>query len=207
MEVATMPSKARGRGGATRRGGRRKIAYIAAFAPAALFVGLIVFLLAQPPQPLNPTTLTESASGAQAPDFTLRKLTPQGVSDETFTLSSLRGRVVFLDFAWWRCSYCDLMEPIIKELATEYSARGVVFVTVMIDDRQSPVGESAKFVERHGMFWTVVWDERGRVSDLYGVQATPSYIIIDEDGRIALRLPPGAHPKSTLVDALNRVLG
>lgn len=80
-------------------------------------------------------------------------------------------------------------------------------MTVMIDDRHSPVSESAKFVERHGIFWTAVLDERGRVSDLYGVQATPSYIIIDREGKVAVRLPPGEQPKEALERALESVLG
>lgn len=205
--LVTMPPRAKERRGRARGNGGRKITYIAAFIPAALFVGLIIFLLAQPPQRINPTTLTRANSGAEAPDFSLRKLTPQGLSEETFTLSSARGKVVFLDFAWWRCPHCNNMEPIVKEIATKYSAKGVVFVTVMIDDRQSPVSESAKFVERHGIFWTAVWDERGRVSDLYGVQATPSYIIIDREGKVAVRLPPGEQPREALERALESVLG
>jgi hypothetical protein len=42
------------------------------------------------------------------------------------------------------------MESVVGELSAKYGARGVVFVTMMIDDRQSPVGESTGFVERHG---------------------------------------------------------
>jgi hypothetical protein len=97
---------------------------------------------------------------------------------------------VFLDFAWWRCRTAHNMEPVVGELAAKYGARGVVFINVMIDDQQSLVGERAGFVERHGIFWTAVWDEGARVAGLYGVQATPSYIIIGRDGRVAARLPP-----------------
>jgi len=73
------------------------------------------------------------------PSFLGFSLRPRGLSDEAFTLSSARGRVVFLDFAWWRCPHCNNMEPVVGELATKYGARGVVFVTVMIDDQQSPL--------------------------------------------------------------------
>jgi thiol-disulfide isomerase/thioredoxin len=189
------------------RGGWRRATYIAAFIPAALFIGLIAFLLAQPLGPANPGISERAVVGAEAPDFTLRIITPEGLSDEAFTLSSARGRVVFLDFAWWRCPHCNNMEPVVGELAAKYGARGVVFVTVMIDDQQSPVSESAGFVERHGIFWTAVWDEGARVADLYGVQATPSYIIIGRDGRVAVRLPPGEQPEEALERALESVLG
>jgi hypothetical protein len=90
-----------------RKGDGRRTTYIAAFIPAALFIGLIVFLLAQPPGPANPSIPSRAIVGAEAPDFTLRIITPEGLSDETFTLSSARGRVVFLDFAWWRCPHCN----------------------------------------------------------------------------------------------------
>ncbi|MEM0481943.1 MAG: TlpA disulfide reductase family protein, partial [Nitrososphaerota archaeon] len=187
----------RGKKGPGVRGGRHRLSYLIALIPAVVFVGLIVYLLSQPTTQPPVTQITSIVEKGKAPDFVLRRLTPNGLSDETFTLSSTRGKVVFLDFAWWRCPHCNNMEPVIKDLYSEFSGRGVVFVTVMIDDRQSSVSESARFVAQHGIPWTALWDEGGRVSNLYGVTATPTYVIINENGNI-VRVLTGEQPKQVL---------
>jgi len=185
---------------------RSRLSYILAFLPAVLFVGLLVFLLSAPPTTPPVTSITSAGEKGEAPDFVLRRLTPNGLSDETFTLSSARGRVVFLDFAWWRCPHCNNMEPVIKDLYSEFSGRGVVFVTVLIDDRQSSVSESARFVAQHGISWIALWDEGSRVSGLYGVKGTPTYVIIDRNGKIVSAVS-GEQPKEYLASILNSVLG
>lgn len=200
-----MEKKGRGRGSAKRRKSS-KLSYFVAFLPAAVFVGALVFLLLQPAPPPPVSTMTEVRERGVAPDFVLKKLTPEGLSEETFTLSSTRGKVVFLDFAWWRCRYCNNMEPVIKELYSEFSGRGVEFVTIMMDDRQSSVSDSARFVAQHGIPWTVLWDERSSVFSTYGVTGTPTYVIIDESGKI-VRVVTGEQPKQTLANILNQVLG
>ncbi len=196
----------KGRKGGRARGRRHRFSYIVALIPAVIFVGLIVFLLSQPAAQPPITKITSTAEREEAPDFVLRRLTPNGLSDETFTLSSTRGRVVFLDFAWWRCPHCNNMEPVIKDLYSEFSGRGVVFVTVLLDDRQSSVSESARFVAQHEIPWTALWDEGGRVFDRYGVRATPTYVIIDGEGKI-VRVLTGEQPRQVLADILNTVLG
>ncbi|MCS7145831.1 MAG: TlpA disulfide reductase family protein [Nitrososphaerota archaeon] len=208
-----MPKK-KSRAGPPPKKRSSRLTYLAAFLPAAFFVGLIIFLLLQPPAapPPSPTTATQTSptrpanGGVEAPDFMLRRLTPEGLSSDTFTLSSARGKVVFLEFLWWRCSYCKAMAPTIKELHSEFSGRGVVFVTVMVDDRQSSVDESARFVSEHEISWTALWDEGGRVMSLYGVRGTPTYFVIDREGRV-VEFFSGAQPKQSLSNALNSVLG
>ncbi|GBC71703.1 Thiol-disulfide oxidoreductase ResA [Candidatus Calditenuaceae archaeon HR02] len=198
-----MPKK--GRKGASVRGGRLRFSHIVALIPAVVFIGLIVFLFLQPAAQPPITKITSSNEGGEAPDFVLRRITPNGLSDETFILSSTRGRVVFLDFAWWRCPHCNNMEPVIRDLYSEFSSRGVVFVTVLLDDRQSSISDSARFVAQHEIPWTALWDEGGRVFDRYGVTGTPTYVIINEEGRI-VRVLTGEQPKQVLADILSSVL-
>jgi peroxiredoxin len=199
-----MPKK--GRNGASPRGGRHKLSYLVALIPAAVFVGLIVFLLSQPAAQPPITQVSPTAERKEAPDFVLRKLTPNGLSDETFTLSSARGRVVFLDFAWWRCPHCNNMEPVIKDLYSEFSGRGVVFVTVLLDDMQSSVSDSARFVAQHEIPWTALWDEGGRVFSRYGIRETPTYVIINREGKI-VTVVKGEQQRQVLADILRSVLG
>ncbi len=179
--------------------------YIAvAFVPAMLLVGILVYLLSIPPAPVSPTTQTSTGERIEAPDFKLKVITPEGLTDREFTFSSTRGSVVFLDFAFSWCPHCNNMAPIIKRLYQEYSQKGVVFVTVMGSSGSSP-SASASFLSRHGVSWTALYDERMSVFSLYGVTGTPTYFVIDSDGRIVTKLI-GEQPYDTLKSAIEQAL-
>jgi len=61
MVVEGIPTRAKEKRGRD-RGDGRKATYIVAFIPAALLIGFTIFLLAQPPQPINPAILTRADS-------------------------------------------------------------------------------------------------------------------------------------------------
>jgi len=178
---------------------------VVAFIPALLLVGLLAYLLSVPPAPLpSGSGTTEGLPAAEAPDFKLRIITPEGLTEREFAFSSTRGSVVFLDFVFSWCPHCNNMAPTVKRLYEEYSGKGVVFVTVAGSSGSSP-SATAKFLKDHGVSWTAVYDERMSVFQLYGVSGTPTYFIIDRDGRIVQKLI-GERPyevlKATIEEAL-----
>jgi len=186
--------------------GRRTFIYLAASLPTALFVALLTALLLQPPAAPPVANITQVTERGEAPDFVGKRLTPQGLSGEEFRFSSTRGRIVFLEFAWWRCPVCNRMAPVVRELYNEFSGKGVVFVTVMIDDLQSSVQDNARYIASHEIPWTVVWDEGGSIQHLYDVSATPTYFIVNPEGRV-VRVLTGAYPKEAISGILNMLLG
>ncbi len=177
---------------------------IAAFIPAVLLVGLIAYLLSIPPAPLPQGSRTTQGSMAEAPDFKLRVITQDGLTDREFTFSSTRGSVVFLDFVFSWCPHCNNMGPTIKRLHDEYSAKGVVFVTVAGSSGSNP-SATAKFLRDHGVSWTAVYDERMSVFELYGVSGTPTYFVIDRNGMIVRKLI-GEQPYEVLRAAIEEAL-
>jgi thiol-disulfide isomerase/thioredoxin len=78
----------------------------------------------------------EIKAGDRAIDF--EKRTPSG---ETVKLSSLRGKVVLLDFwASW-CEPCKKELPVLARMAPRLRSRGVEIVTVNIDERPENAAE------------------------------------------------------------------
>jgi Peroxiredoxin len=96
------------------------------------------------------------------------------------------------------------MAPTIKRLHEEYSGKGVVFVTVAGSSGSSP-SATAKFLRDHGVSWTAVYDERMSVFRLYGVTGTPTYFVIDRNGRIVKELI-GARPYEELKASIEEAL-
>jgi len=191
-----------------------RVAYVFALLPLIIFAGIIVlFLTMQQAPPSYPTTTTYLQPGTQspsttyqaAPDFTLRVITKDGLTEEKFTLSSVRGKVVFLEFIMSWCTVCDRMSPTVKQLHDHYSAKGVVFVTVAGKDSHATEEDTAKFLGEHDVTWTAVFDEKMEAFKLYSIRGTPTFVIIGRDGRIR-EVIIGARTYDVLASALDKAL-
>lgn len=114
-----------------------------------------------------------------APDFTITM--PDGAS---FTLASLRGKYVLLDFwASW-CAPCRAANQSLKKMMNSYKAKGFEVVSFSIDQK---IKEWQKAVERDGISWTSLVDFKAWQSAtaiLYNVQEIPVSFLISPDGKI-----------------------
>jgi len=115
---------------------------------------------------------------ADAPDFTL-----QDINGKPFTLSSLRGQYVILDFWGSWCGWCIKDMPKMKEYYNKYKGK---FQIVGVDCNDSPEKWKAA-VEKEQLPWLHVYNKTGvdpDVSALYGIQAYPTKIVVSPEGKI-----------------------
>jgi len=125
--------------------------------------------------------------GSTAPDFHLPIVTAEGLTSNTIELSSLRGRVVVLEFMVSWCKGCQAMAPSLDYLSSEYESRGVFFLSVAGTVGGASAESTAAFITEYGAHWTHVLDTDNSVFTRYGVQVTPTYLIVDRDGKIVSR--------------------
>ncbi|QEC44791.1 TlpA disulfide reductase family protein [Pseudobacter ginsenosidimutans] len=125
--------------------------------------------------------------GKPAPDFTLLKR-----DSSQFTLSSLRGKYVMLDFwASW-CVPCRKAIPHWKEAYAKYQPKGFEIVGITNDSRWS---DWFKALDEEKMPWLQVADEfpekfmPSRVGTMYMTPYLPCYILLDKEGKIILHNP------------------
>lgn len=112
-----------------------------------------------------------------APDFTLTTLD----GSEEISLSSLKGKVVVLDFwATW-CAPCVAGLPTVDEVTKRYADKGVVFYAV--DVREKPERVS-KFMKKKGWDFPVLLDSEGTAGKAFDVGGIPHSVVIDRDGII-----------------------
>ncbi|MCA8830380.1 AhpC/TSA family protein [Hymenobacter pini] len=125
--------------------------------------------------------LTEKGNES-APDFTLPT-----VAGPAFTLSSLRGKYVLVDFwASW-CGPCRAENPRLRSLYQQYQSRGLEIVSVSVDANGD---KWRKAVTQDQLPWTQVSDLKGwdsPAAQLYGVLAVPYTVLIGPDGRVLAR--------------------
>jgi peroxiredoxin len=119
---------------------------------------------------------TRARQQVLAPDFTLPQL-----DGNSLQLSSLRGKVVLLDFwATW-CDPCREEIPHFVELQNKYADRGLQIVGVSMDDTIDPV---RPFAEQFHMNYPIVMGN-AKTGELYGgVLGLPITFVIGRDGRI-----------------------
>jgi cytochrome c biogenesis protein CcmG, thiol:disulfide interchange protein DsbE len=111
-----------------------------------------------------------------AKDFTLERLNGRG----RLQLSSLRGRVVVVNFwASW-CEPCKREAPLFQSAFERYRNR-VVFVGVDTTDFS---GDARGFLNRYGVTYPNVRDRNGRVLHKYGGLPIPRTFVLSQSGRV-----------------------
>jgi peroxiredoxin len=115
--------------------------------------------------------------GQQAPDITL-----PGTDDKTVKLSSLKGKIVVLDFwASW-CGPCRHENPFNVEMYDAYNKKGFTFFSISLDRNKEAW---KKAIKKDGLNWPYhVLDAQGEAANRYAVDAIPATFVIDREGKI-----------------------
>ncbi len=117
--------------------------------------------------------------GALAPEIELQ--TPEG---ELLALSSLRGKVVLIDFwASW-CGPCRKENPHVKAIYEKYKDKGFEIYGVSFDNNRN---QWLGAIRKDGLTWKHVSDLKGWNSAAkapYQVNSIPQTFLLDKEGRI-----------------------
>ena len=148
--------------------------------------------------------LAAKYEGKPAPDFTVLDSGGNKV-----TLSSLKGKVVVVDFwASW-CGPCRMVMPTIQEIHDKYAGKGVA---VMAVDTWDTKEDCATFLKNNTTYTMPVLLDPAGASDqpnsiarkLYNTPGIPTTLIIDKDG-IVRTYAVGAHERDYYFDALKKL--
>ncbi len=149
---------------------------ITVFAVAAGVLFVFLYLIV-----LYTNTMTPVEVGGLAPDIQTKEL-----SGESFSLQSLRGKPVLLNFFTPWCQPCIEETPDLKAFAEKY--RNDIHV-VMID-RGDGVGLVERYVTQYRLPASVVvlLDENDKWSGPYGVTGQPETFFITAGGKVVSHL-------------------
>ena len=125
--------------------------------------------------------LSSIGVGSIAPDFTI----PTADGKE-IALSSLRGKVVLIDFwASW-CGPCLREAPNVRKVYQKYHDKGFEVLGVSLDERTKR-DAWLQAIDKHQLTWLHGSSLEGwacPVAKLYNVTAIPAMFLLDRDGRI-----------------------
>lgn len=121
----------------------------------------------------------KTAVGVVAPDFTMNNTEGKPVQ-----LSSLRGKVVMIDFwASW-CGPCRQENPNVVKLYQQFHSKGFEIIGVSLDKSQE---EWVKAIKDDQLDWIHVSDLQfwqNTAARLYGVNSIPQTYLLDKEGKI-----------------------
>ena len=113
--------------------------------------------------------------------------TQNDVNGKPFTLSSLKGKYILLDFwASW-CGPCRSESPFILKAYNKFKNKNFEVVAVSLDDDRE---KWIKAIEQDGMPWIQLSDLAGvqnKVAVQYGVRAIPQNFLINPEGKIVAK--------------------
>ena len=91
--------------------------------------------------------------------------------------------------------------PLLKELYAQYKDQGVTVVGISLDEDVKPV---QKMVASKGMSWLQVWDADERLRKLFNVKGTPTYYLLDREGKISAKDIPFKKLSDAIVELLKK---
>lgn len=119
--------------------------------------------------------------GTNSPDINL-----PDYSGKDILLSSLRGKIVLIQFWSAKDRASRIQNEALTELYSKYKSRGFEIYQVSVDNDRSAWIDA---IEQDGLNWINVGDMKGSMSALhnYNIQKIPSNYILDKEGNIVAR--------------------
>lgn len=123
--------------------------------------------------------------------------------DGTIRLSSLRGKVVFVNFFTTWCPSCKQEIPHLEGLYKKLRPSGVEVLGVSLDDK--PAEKVLDFVHKMGISYPVAMPDKEAMEEFGMVTMIPTTFVIGPTGEVEERLV-GPYPQETLEGLARRIL-
>jgi len=122
----------------------------------------------------------------KAPDF--RSSDIRINSDASFKLSSLKGKVVLVDFWAFDCAPCKETMPRVEQLYEKYGKDGLAVIGVHTPraDYEKDIPRLREAVKTMGIRFPVVVDTNQKIWSDYRCDLWPTLFVIDRNGYIRL---------------------
>ena len=118
-------------------------------------------------------------------------------------LSSLRGKVVVLDFIFTTCPHCQHAAVVFTQLYNEYGSKGFQPISVAFNDdiQSQPAQAVNEFVRNFHVGYPVGYSDRAKVLDFLGFSVmdrlvVPQIVWIDRKGMIRSKTTPSENEQN-----------
>lgn len=130
-------------------------------------------------------SVTHAVQAGEAPRAAAPAVALKGLDGKQVTLAEQKGKVVLLSFwATW-CGPCQQELPKIQALASKYADKGLVVLTVSVDDA-STVAQVRATARKHRLSVPVLLDPDNTAIAAFNPRGdVPFTVIVDRNGNVA----------------------
>jgi len=140
--------------------------------------------------------------GKPAPEFTLNDY-----AGKPFDLSTMKDKIVVLEWFNKDCPFCKMYCEDLKKTATKYAESGVVWAAVDSTNFRKNE-ENAAYARSHKIEYPILSDFDGKVGRIYGATNTPHVFIINKGTLVYVGafVDQSDKKKNYVADALDDIL-
>jgi len=121
------------------------------------------------------------ALSSEPPEPAPALMLPRLDNGEMVQLAALKGMVVYVDFwASW-CGPCRQSLPLYQALQKRLPADRFRIIAVNLDEHRE---DAERFLQRHPVSYTVVFDPEGQSAEDWHVKVMPSSYLVDFNGNL-----------------------
>ncbi|SRR5258706_9666243 len=106
----------------------------------------------------------------------------KATNGETFSNTSIKGKVVLLEFWTTWCGYCKAEAAIVEKISHEYSDKDLIVLAVNVGESKKTV---KKYLEQYPRTCRIVLTEDTNLAAMYQATVYPIYVVIDREGNVA----------------------
>jgi thiol-disulfide isomerase/thioredoxin len=128
-------------------------------------------------------TFCDVLKSMQLANITATKLVFTGSdrSGKVYSERDIKGKIILVDFwASW-CKPCKEEIPHLKQLYTQYRAKGLEIVSLSMDKNSN---EWQSYIDRNPMPWLSLLGDGQTLSERYSIEYIPFNLICDEEGNV-----------------------
>ncbi|MEE1945409.1 TlpA disulfide reductase family protein [Pedobacter sp. KR3-3] len=130
------------------------------------------------------------------------------INGKKYRLSDYKGKYILLDFTETYCGPCILSTEDLKKLSAKY-ANQLQIISFYVEKDKKTIKEG---LTRDKPTWPCLWDGKGTYSEIvlkYGVAGTPTFVVIDPEGKIQSRFSgfeKDENGKGSLANRIDKLL-
>lgn len=127
--------------------------------------------------------LMSSSAMAIQPGDTLPNISLHSNSGGDISLSSLKGKVLYVDvWASW-CASCAQSIPWMGEIQSKFDSNHFKVITINVDEHSE---KADMFLKKKNVSLTVAYDPKGTFPESIEMKAMPTSFLLDKDGKVIL---------------------
>jgi thiol-disulfide isomerase/thioredoxin len=88
-----------------------------------------------------------------------------------------------IDFWYSHCGPCVARFPKLKEIYNQFHSKGFDIVSISVD-QQKDKKDYAAAIKKNRLGWNHIWDKDGMKAKKFNINAFPTYILLDKNGKI-----------------------